>query len=105
MTIATCPGICDAARAGGRTPDGCPNGGLLMLDNSPVGSLRSSLRFDSHEPLASSCTLHKSQGAHAALEMPLQEGGNEATALTSMLGQALVGDGPVAGEQGRQQLE
>jgi hypothetical protein len=37
--------------------------------------------------------------------MPLQEGGHEATSFTSVLGQALVGDGPVAGEQGRQQLE
>jgi hypothetical protein len=58
-----------------------------MLDGSPSDSL------------------DKSQGANAALEMPLQEGGHQATALTSMLGQALVGDVPVTDEQGRQQFQ
>src|SRR5450631_3635257 len=82
MTIATCPGTSSGGRTGGRAPDGCGNGGLLT-----------------------SYPLDKSQGAHAALQMPLQEGGHQATALTTMLGQALVGNVPVAAEQSRQQLQ
>src|ERR1017187_8491010 len=105
MTIAMCSGTSCAGRTGGRAPDGCGNGGLLMFENSPLGSPRCSIRVGAHWPPAWSSPLHESQGAHATLQMPLQEGGYQATALTTMLGQALVGDAPVAGEQSRQQLE
>src|SRR5450631_3472907 len=89
MTIAICPGISSAGSLGGRAPVGWANGGLLMGDHSPPWS----------------CPFHQSQGAHAALEMPLQEGGHEGAALTTVLGQALVGDAPVADQQRRQKLQ
>src|SRR5450631_2872467 len=109
MTIATWSGTRCEGRTGGRAPDGCGNGGLLILDSSPMGSLRveggTSSLPGNHSLSASSCTFHQSQGAHATLQMPLKEGRHQATALTTVLGQALVGDAPVAGEQSRQQLE
>jgi hypothetical protein len=53
----------------------------------------------------SSYPLNQPQRAHATLEMPLQEGGHQSTALATMLGQAGIGDIPVADKQRRQQLQ
>jgi len=80
-----------------------------MLDNSLPGSLRfeggtSRLRGN-HSPRVWSYPLHKSQGAHAALQVPLEESGHQAAALTAMLGQAPIGEIPVADEHGAEKLK
>src|SRR4029079_18347712 len=71
ITIATCPGTRSAGMLGGWAPLGCAKGrGYALFTRSRVhGGVRVT-------------SVHEAQGSHTTLEVPLEEGGRETTALT-----------------------
>src|SRR6478735_11367270 len=94
MTIATCFGRRSAAIEGAVAPDGWGNGLAYMgLRSVGIGFAAGSGSFD------------ETQRSQPALDVPLEEGGDEPVALPPVPLVARVGDVPVAGQQGREQLE
>src|SRR6476661_8013244 len=87
MTIATCLGSRAGAMTGGVAPDGCGKGLAYM-----------GLRSVGIEFAAGSGALDEAQRPQPSLDVPLEEGGDEAVALPTAALVACVGDVPVAGQ-------
>src|SRR6478736_1987338 len=101
MTIATCLGSSSAGTAGAVAPDGCGKGLAYMgLRSVVIGFAAGSGSLGSR-----SGPLDEAQRPQPSLDVPLEEGGDEAVALPAAPLVARVGDAPVTGQQGREQLE